>query len=327
MQPRCLSLVLSLSALLAVPAVTHAAGGIVVPGGNKNEQKKMDAPKQVLKFVASKDLSIGGHKRVAVGFTPIDSTRQIQTLVAFKDDKSYETDEKIEATVGSLKPGDYVETEIVTMNGAPTLKYAKKIEVKPGEETPHGFVYQESYNDQQTGAPLVRLTKLGQSYEVTLPNVRGEKGKLEPDPDMVNAVQALKASELVYAQIAPGRVPTLMAIFPYKETQTGKVTKVSEQEVTDGKTEAVEIETADGKSVTALAPGKVNNKRWTPDPIISRLVHGLKPGTEVTFLTRDQDGKQFLVEIAKALPTPKAAGGSKSASTPNMEKPETAKAK
>ena len=138
--------------------------------------------------------------------------------------------------------------------------------------------------------------------EVTLPNVKDEKGKPTPDPDLVNAVQTLKQGDVVYALFAQiGRVPVLTAVYPYSEPQTGKVTKVSDQAMdNNGKTTAVDIETSDGKTITALVPGKVSNKHWVADPNLLRLAHSFKAGTDVVYMARTDGDKTFLIDIAKA---------------------------
>ncbi|HSU65501.1 MAG TPA: hypothetical protein VLJ39_01390 [Tepidisphaeraceae bacterium] len=310
MQPRSLVFTLSLAALLSLPAFSFGAGGIVVPGGpgkygnngGNMQSKGAELKDQTLRFLETAEKG----KKIYV-FTQIDGTRPMGIVPTSDDKKKAE----IETTLGKLQKGDVAKMTLMPSGQLYQVTYIKKIEVKPNEENPHAFVYQESYNDQKTGEPLLRLTKYDVSYEVTIPSVRGEKGKTEADPEMVNAVQSLKAGEVVYAQITNGRPPVVTSIFPYKDPQTGKVTKVSMEDVEGGKTESAEIETADGKTVTVLVPGKVVNKHFTQDQILSRLVHGFKPGTEVVFLSREQDGKNYLVEITKAPPAPKAAPASK----------------
>ncbi len=93
--------------------------------------------------------------------------------------------------------------------------------------------------------------------------------------------------------------PVISEIFPYKDPQTGKVTKVAQTDVegTSGKTSSVDIETSDGKTITALVPGKVTNKRFVADAVLMRDVHQMKPGTEVQYLSRSDNGKTYLVEL------------------------------
>jgi hypothetical protein len=78
---------------------------------------------------------------------------------------------------------------------------------------------------------------------------------------------------------------------------------VTEQDVDGQKAPAVELE-RDGKSVTAVVAGKLQGKRWVPDPKVLAAAKKLKPDAEVVFRARDDDGKLWLKEIE---PAPKAA--------------------
>jgi len=319
---------LSLVTSLAIPATVFAAGGIVVPPGptgnynNKNQPMQMPL-QQTLKFQKSTEATIAGKKRLAAMFGPVTGSGSIIALVGL-DPKTNENIQAIEATVTHLKEGDVVNVDLQKMGGQWNITKAKIIEVKEGEETPHGYVFKESYPEPSTNAALIRVTKYDMSYEMMIPFVKDEKGQPQPDATLVAAVQALKADQLVYVQSAPaGKKTLLVNIFPFKESQTGKIVKVSDQAVDAGKTQAVDIETSDGKSVTALVPGKVVSKKFVPDPVLKSSVHGLKPGAEVSFLTHDDNGKSFLVEITKLPPAPKtpAASKEKPDKMEKMEKP------
>lgn len=326
MQPRSWFVALFLACALALPAASFGAGGVVVPGGNtgkgygNNNMPKNEGPKyQTFRFVAAKETMVSGQKRTAVLLTKLNGSGQVQTVIGAKDPKSpKDQNPEIEATVDKLQKGDVVQATLGSWNGMTTIQALKKIEVKPAEENPHGFVFQEFYNEPGSGAPVVRLTKFGESYEVTFPTVKGDKGKLDFDPAMVDAVQKFKTGEALYVQLEPGRgMPVAMEMFPYKDPQTGKVTKASEEEVDGGKTPALDIESSDGKTVTALVPGKVNGKRFVPDSHLAQAARGMKPGTDVVFLTRDDNGKNYLVEIAKA-PKTAASATPKGGAADNM---------
>lgn len=308
MQRRSWCFVLSLASALFIPPSAFGAGGIVVPGNNAKGGNNMKEEKdQTLRFVASKEAVIGGKKQIVSLLTNLNGSGAIQ-VVPKPDDK----DGAIEATVEKLQKGDVVKVKLGQSYGMRTIDYIKKVDVVPAEENPHGFVFEEFYNEPNTGAPIVRLLKFGDSYEFTFPMVKDDKGKLAPDQTMVDSVQKFKAHEPVYVTFYPagaGRPYIATMIFPYTDPQTGEVTKVSEQEVEGGKTPAVEIESADGKAVTALVPGKVNNKRFTPDPTLAREARMFKPGAEVTYLTRDDNGKTYLVEIARAPKTATSGAG------------------
>lgn len=314
MQPRSTLATLSLAAVLAMASsvfgITSSGGtGVVVPGKGNNG-KNMKGPEQKLppmRFYGSQEVTFYGKKHTMAIFTQLDGTGPIRSIVGDKDPKNPEATADLETTIGKLTKGDVVELKLSSWNGVMQIDYIKKIDVKPAEEAPHGFIFQEFYNEQGTGNPIIRVTKFGESYELTIQNVKGEKGAVEPDPELLDAVQKFKAGEAVYIQANPGRVPIVTEIFPYTDPQQGKVTKVSQVEVEGGKTAQMDIETNDGKTVTALVPGKMANKRFVPNSILANQVHSMKPGTEVQYTTRSANGKTYLVEVARA-PKPAVSG-------------------
>ena len=304
---------LSLMTLVAIPAAASAAGGIVVPPGptgkgNYNQQKTMPMTEQGLKFQKSAEVTVAGKKRLAAFFGPVIGNGSIMTLVA-QDPKTHDNDANVESLVNHLKEGDVVNVNLTQIESQWNITKGKIVEMKEGEDTPHGYVFKESYNEQGTGAALIRVTKYDVSTEMVIPYVKDEKGLPVPDPQLVATVSALKADQPVYLTYTPvGTKMLVVNILPYKPLQTGKVTKVSEQALDVGKTMAVDIETSDGKAVTAYVPGKIMVKRFVPDAILKNTVHTIKPGAEVSFLTNDDNGKSFLVEINKLPPAPKSSG-------------------
>lgn len=318
MHPRLTLATLSLAAVLGLAlsafGITSSGGtGVVVPGGNgkggnNNSMKGAEQKDLLMRYYGSQDVTVYNKKRTMAIFTQLDGTRPIRTVVGGKNPADPDPD--IQTTVDKLTKGDVVKMNLAAWNGVMAIDYIKKIEVKPAEENPHGFIFQEYYNEQGSGNPIVRVTKYGESYELTIQNVRDDKGTVQPDPDLMDAVQKFKTGEAVYIQASPGRVPVISEIFPFTEPKQGKVTKVSQVETEGGKTSQVDIETDDGKSVTALVPGKVNNKRFVADSILMNQVHSLKPGTEVKYTARDANGKTYLVEIARAPKTTPARPGS-----------------
>ena len=119
---------------------------------------------------------------------------------------------------------------------------------------------------------------------------------------MSQALDNLKEGDVVYATLVPGRVPMLAAVYPYKDPQSGKLVKMTEQELDGRKAPAAEIDAADGSKITAFVPGKLVNKRWVPDQMMVRQVRLIRPNSEILFVTHDQDGKPVLIQIAKAPP-------------------------
>jgi hypothetical protein len=278
--------------------------------------KGQELKDQVMRFYASQEVNFYNKKRTMALFTQLDGTRPMKTIVGGKDPKDPDAD--IQTTVDKLQKGDVVKMTLAPWNGVMAINYIKKVDVKPAEENPHGFIFQEFYNAQGSGAPIIRVTKYGESYELTIQNVKDDKGKMVPDPALMDDVQKFKMGDAVYIEATQGRPPVISEIFPYKDPQTGKVTKVAQTDVegSTGKTSSVDIETSDGKTITALVPGKVTNKRFVADAVLMRDVHQMKPGTEVQYLTRDDNGKTYLVEITRA---PKTAAKPGASASENMK--------
>lgn len=320
MQPRLTLAALSLAAVLglgsSVFAVPGSGGtGIVVPGkgNNGNNQKGQDEQTPPMRFYGAQDVVVYGKKHTMAIFTQVDGTGPIRTIIGDADPKNPEATANLETTVNKLTKGDVVELKLASWNNLLRIDYIKRIDVKPAEETPHGFIFHEFYNEPNSGAPIVRVTKYGQSYELTLQNVKSDKGEVQPDPELMDAVQKFKDGEAVYVQASPGRLPIISEIFPYTDPKEGKVTKVSQVAVEGGKTAEMEIQTDDGKTVTALVPGKVTNKHFVADYVLANQIRSMKPGTEVKYTARESDGKTYLVEIAR-MPKPTSTAKPASAS-------------
>jgi hypothetical protein len=320
MQPRTICATLSLATILALGPGLFAATGVVVPPGptgknGNNMAKGQEQKDQIMRFYASQEVTFYNKKRTMAIFTQLDGTRPLKTVVGGKDPKDPDAD--IQTTVDKLQKGDVVKMTLAQWNGVMAIDYIKKVDVKPAEENPHGFIFQEFYNEQGSGAPIIRVTKYGESYELTIQNVKDDKGKMAPDPALMDDVQKFKMGDAVYIEATQGRPPIISEIFPYKDPQTGKVAKVAQTDVEGGgKTSAIDIEASDGKTITALVPGKVTNKRFVADAVLMRDVHNMKPGTEVQYLTRDDNGKTYLVELTRA---PKTAAKTGAAGSDNMK--------
>src|SRR5207245_5713314 len=109
------------------------------------------------------------------------------------------------------------------------------------------------------------LNKPGQKTETTVPTIKDEaNGKPIPDPAVAAQLGELKEGDAVWADVAgAGKSASLLAILPWTDPQPGKVAKITTADV-DGQTgPAIEIDEPE-KTITALLPGKVQNKKWTP---------------------------------------------------------------
>lgn len=310
---------LALLLALCGPATAQRYGGYNRnnnPNNNNNvtgfngDQPK-NTTEQVMRFEGQMNGTAGGHRHVVLALVPVMGGAPMRVLVPNKENSDEPKPEFIEK-LKSLQPdSSIVRVEVEKMYGLPQLKTLYPVEVKPGEANPNAFVFAERFDDPATRAPMIALTKYGERLEVGIVPAKDEKGKLAPDPRVTGELEKVKEGEVVYATLALGRTPLLTAIYPYKDPQSGKLSKMTEQEVSGQKAPAVEIETADGKTLTALVPGKlVNSKKWVADPMVLREVRAIRPKTDVQFVTHDEDGQTVLTQITKAPPAPKTASAS-----------------
>lgn len=312
---------LTLPALILLLSLNYPAAAQRYGGYNRNNPNNNvtgfngDQPKntseQVMRFEGQMNGTAGGHRHVVLALVPVMGGAPMRVLVPNKDNSDDPKPEFMEK-IKSLQPAEsIVRIEVEKMYGVPQLKTLYPVEVKPGEKNPNAFVFAERFDDPNTRQPMVALTKYGERLELAIAPVKDDKGKMVPDPKVAGELDKVKEGDVVYATLILGRTPLLTSIYPYKEPQAGKLSKMTEQDVSGQKAPAVEIETADGKTVTALIPGKlVNNKKWVADTAVLREVRAIRPKTDVQFVTHDEDGQTVLTQITKAPPAPKNASAS-----------------
>jgi hypothetical protein len=272
----------------------------------------MSAPAQekqndegVLRFRGMAQGQVNGRRHVIVQ-AEVPGGRAAQVAVPNQDENRPALDPRkdLMETLKSLKPGDLVKVTLEPGRQMPFIQSAEPYELKPGEDTPNGYVFKSSY-DQGAGrnkTPVVELTKFGRTIVVGIATRKNEKGETEPDPDLVAAVNLMKQDDPVWAQIN-GKV--LTAIDLYKDPSQGKLLKLGETEVDGHKVKSADVD-QDGKSVTLLVPGKTTGKNWIADSTVLRELQRLRPNTIVEYRVREDGDHLWLREIMPA-PKPPAA--------------------
>lgn len=216
----------------------------------------------------------------------------------------YEPDSHLADAVQDLKSGDLVEISVeMPREGRPAmLRSIKPYELKPGEDQPNGYVFAGT-DEKQSGSStqtIVELTKLGQKFKVSVARTKSAAGDYEADPKIVSDLAQFKEGDSVFAEISGG---TLVTIEPYSDPQLGKLIKIDETDVDGHKVKTAHID-QDGKTIDAMAPGKLNGRVWSADTMILRELSRLKPGEQVQFRTKDDGGKSWIRSIE---PAPKNA--------------------
>jgi hypothetical protein len=243
-------------------------------------------------------------------------TGQPVTLAIANDESkpAYAPDPKIEATMKTFKSGDLLDIVCVAStvpSGAPLVQTATVYTPKPGEEDPHGYVFEESFTHKVRNQDMnvVTLSRFKQKVMYLVPT-RHDGEDLVPDDVILGIVGKLQPSQVVWAQVTAGANPTLTLLAPWDNHFTGKFVKLDDKVAVDTDNDmgpAVELTDSTGKAVTALIPGLLQGKRWAPDSSVMSEVRRLKPDMEVDYITADSgDNRIWLMNIA--LQKPEKAG-------------------
>jgi hypothetical protein len=220
-------------------------------------------------------------------------------------------------TILDLKKGEVIKIELDDSKPRPLVRYAKRYKLKPGEDDPRTYVFENSFpkSEGRTTYTAVVLSKYDEMKTVAVQQRRDKEGAGGADADVLGVVQKLKTGEVVEAEIkdaGAGRPPVLTHIERYAPPQKGKFLKVTEAEVEGQKAPAVELE-RDGKTVSALVSGRMQGKRWVPDAKVLAAAKKLKADAEVVYRAREEDGKLYLKEIEPAPKTSEERGAAAAA--------------
>jgi len=323
-RPALAGLCVALATLTATFLVPAAAGA--APNYRKtNNGKKPEGPPPVvvMRFTGADRGRYYGHDVLIVNGRDALDGSAVQVAIHNTDDKSpkFEPRQDQADVVKGLKPGDYAKVEMDVKDNQVWARRIQRYEAQPGEELPNVFVVYEGTFTKKEGEQdltLLTLTKFGHVIDAMIPMKKAEGGKtLAPDPVLAQRAGAFKKGDVVEAELRPGpggsEYMTLANIDAYKAPEQAKLEKIGETEIDGQKYPTAELN-QDGKSLSLPVTGKMQGKKLIPDPKVLGAVKSLRPGTEVTFRTRDEDGKTWLRDIQRAPAKPAEKPAAKAAS-------------
>ena len=275
------------------------------------EKKKTSMVVRYVGHTTEGQFKYQGKNVMLLAVEPLEGGRQVELIVPNRDmgarsDNKFDPVPQVADSLGGVKRGDTIKIEVEHSQPKPFVTYAKPYKLKPGEEDPRAWVFENSFRKEEGRSTYtaVVLSRFDEHKTVAVQQRRDKDGDMVSDGALLELLQNLKAGELVEAEIRDARpVPFLTSLERYAPPQTGKFLKMTEQEVEGQKAPAVELE-RDGKPVTAVVSGKLQGKRWVPDGKVVSAAKKLKPEAEVVFRVRDDGGKLWLKDIT---PAPKAA--------------------
>ena len=259
---------------------------------------------RVLQFKSA--ARIGQHL-VVLAYLP--HGRVVRLLVANTDPKGpFDPVADQNQLITSLKAGDLVQASWDAADGVNTISAIAPYTPKPGELTPNGYVYVHSEPKADKSPDLVvTLDKLGEITQWALPAAKDDSGQMVRDPGIDQTLGALHEGDSVWADISPGSSPTLAALLPYGEPQTGKLVKTEVLDVSGHRQPAVQID-QNGTVMEAEVPVAFKDGKWAVDLRIMSEVRRCKVGEAVLFRVQLVEADNWLRAIEPVPPAPVAAG-------------------
>jgi hypothetical protein len=287
------------AALVALALVAFAGPGLAA--------EKKEPTRMVVRYLGHQEdgkYRYLGKPVMVVAVEPIEGGRPVELAVPNRDQNSNKVDPipQVAEAVRTSKAGDVLKIELDDAKPRPWLRYAKPYKLKPGEDDPRAYTFQNSFRKEEGHSTYtaVVLSRYDEPLTVAVQQKKDKEGDMVSDGQVLDLLQKLKTGELVEADIRrEGGRAVLTSLERYAAPQNGKFVKSTEVEVEGQKAPAVELERG-GKAVTAVVVGKTQGKRWAPDAKVMAAVKKLKPDAEVTFRCRDDDGKLWLKEIEPA---------------------------
>lgn len=242
-----------------------------------------------------------GHPVTMLDIASLDGA---STAVAIPNDegKTPQPRKELMTVVGKLQPNAIVKVGIEPSSLGPTLTSIEPYDAKPGEDTPHGYVFEKTYEKPgKTPVTTIFLTKFGKEYPFTVSTRRNPDTKqMEQDPEVMDAVAKLQEGNSVWISALGSK---LVAIMPYTEPSIGKIVKIGDTEIDGHKVPSADIETDNNKTVTVVVPVKPVGKNVVPDATVNGQLHKFRPQAEVAYRVRE-DAKTkdllWLMEISAA---------------------------
>ncbi|HEY8668323.1 MAG TPA: hypothetical protein VIL86_16860 [Tepidisphaeraceae bacterium] len=260
---------------------------------------------QVVRFVSAHKGSFMGKDALLLTVAPPAGGKTFE--IAVPNDPpmgGYNPSPAAARVVKDLKSNDLIQVRTEKMGAIPSLTQIDPYRLKPGEDTPRGFLFIESKEEKVGGqdVTVVVLEKFGQQATVVVSAKKGADGKMAPDSALMDAINGLKRDDVVNAEVKTGgRNATLISIEPYVEPLHGEFVKSTQTEVDGKKMPAIEIKGTD-KTDTILVPGVDKQGKWITDAKILDLVKHFKTGQTVDYRVKEEGEKLWLKEISPSAP-------------------------
>lgn len=254
---------------------------------------------RVYRFVSARKLSSNGREHLVIIVQPPSGGPSLRLVLPNQERDRYSPKKEDADLVNGMQPGGFVQAKTEKVDGVITVDSIAGWSPRPGEDSPHGYIYMNSGATEKDPSTLqVALMKLGEPLSAMVPGEPGPDGQPAANPVISAELKQVQPGDVVWADIVPGKTPTLAAIVPWTEPQKGKLMRVGPADVDGERGFAAEIAT-ESKPVTALIPMSMQNGRRVPDPRLLAEARKVGNGAEVLFHVREADGQTWLLNIER----------------------------
>jgi hypothetical protein len=254
------------------------------------------AESRIYKFTSARKLGVNGRDHLVVIATAPAGGASARLVVPNAELDRYSPEKEIAEAFNGMQAGGYFQAETKKVNGALEIQAVTPYAPRPGEDTPHGYIYISSSGTNKPGELKIAFTKLGDWIYPIVPAEKDDQGSPAPNRLVAAEMKQVHEGDVVWADVTPGKQPTLSAIAPWSEPQQGKLTRVGPADVDGQRGFEVEIAT-ESKPVTALIPLKLQNGKRVTDQRLLAAAHKPGNGSEVFFRTFEEGGNTWLLEI------------------------------
>jgi hypothetical protein len=260
----------------------------------------------VYKFTSARRLGVSGRDHLVVIAEPPTGGHSVRLVVPNTTSDKYAPTQEAADAIKGLQFGSLIQVQTHADGGAIIIETIGAWSPRPGEDTPHGYVFIQAQSSDKPGDLRVILTKYGETFDAIAPAEPDAQGSPAPNAAINAELKQVHEGDVVWADVAPGKPATLSAILPWADPQTGKLLRVAAADVDGQRGFAAEIAT-DAKPITALIPMKFQDGKWIPDPKLLAAAHKPQSGSDVLFRTREDADKTWLLEIEPPSKDPQVA--------------------
>jgi hypothetical protein len=256
----------------------------------------------VVRFVELRRGAAWGKPVMYVVVRPYDKPKPLSRLVVPKEDpdsREYDPDPKYREVAEKLIKGNLIQVTWAKVARHCVICKLAKYEPKPGEDDPMGFLFVRSSVIRIGRAPYLSVTleKFGKQAAVYVPNRKGDDGKPEPDPALLDKVAKLKKGQVVEVETeGRGKARFLRYIEPYRAPVEGEFLRIVERPASRAKRAGVEIR-ADGQAKIVYFRSVGRGEYAQPDPKLLAAAKRLLRGDKIRVKTIKEGDEVVAVRI------------------------------